>query len=94
MGTRRLIAVLAVPFARAPTMVGGAVPSADKEDRMGRCSCFTYVFVLALPVPDGLRAAETARAGTAFPRFEIHRIDAIGTQLGQTALADLDSRAP
>jgi hypothetical protein len=35
-------------------------------------------------VPDG------PRAGATFPRFSYHRIDNIGSKLGQTALADVD----
>jgi FG-GAP-like repeat len=35
-------------------------------------------------------ASWTSGADRAFPSFERHRIDAIGTELGQTALADID----
>jgi hypothetical protein len=35
-------------------------------------------------------AAWMTRAQASFPRFQRHHIDAIGTQIGQTALADID----
>lgn len=36
------------------------------------------------------RGADPAKPSGTFPAFEVHVIDAIGSQLGQTALADID----
>ncbi len=44
--------------------------------------------LLLIPALAGIGAL--ARADRPFPAFERHRIDAIGSELGQTALADID----
>ena len=46
--------------------------------------------ILCLPAPAATRQGFRA-ALLAFPAFEVHRIDGIGTQLGQTDLADMDN---
>lgn len=46
--------------------------------------------LLSSAMPLALAVALLARQDEAFPRFARHRIDAIGSRLGQTALADMD----
>lgn len=49
----------------------------------------TFILILGCAARPA-RGADAAAPAASFPAFEFHVIDAIGSQLGQTALADID----